>query len=107
MARERRGGAEKGAVRTRKIRPHVPLLTPFILSASRLAANLLAYSREKGVWAKSRTKARVSGAGWVLGSGDGGKPRSPRCCSGDLRWSHFARSESAARATVGDRRYTP
>ena len=72
MARERRGGAEKGAVRTRKIRPHVPLLTPFILSASTLAANLLGYSREKGVWAKSRSKARcqVPDGCWVLGTGE-------------------------------------
>ena len=38
------------------------------LSAS-LAANLLAYSREKGVWAKARSKARcqVPDGCWGLG----------------------------------------
>ena len=76
-----------------------------------MAANLLAYSRENGVWAKSRSKARcqVPDGCWGLGTGDGGpgKPRNHKRYSGDLRSSRFARSESAARATVSDRRYKP
>jgi len=43
---------------------------PLYLSASTLAANLLGYSRENGVWAKARSKAKCQ-----VPDGCWGKPR--------------------------------